>query len=203
MISALVLAAASAGAPKPVRSLSYSFTAAAASAHYSGTITADVLGGSKDGALIVSFAQKADGAPGQNFPAAVCWVYGDTRVSCNDPKALSSVETEIAHLLGRNFVDGNNLDANNHWRIAGSLGASTITDDFTVTANNNGILAITESRKTTGNEASQHDAQISYDMNRTVPLTVHYTETGSPASTVDLKLTADSLQTATPAPTKP
>jgi len=200
MISALVLAAASADTPKPLRSLSYSFTAATASAHYSGTITADVMGGSQDGALVVRFAQTASGAPGQNFPAAVCWVYGDTRVSCKDPKALSPVETEIWHLLGRNFVNGDNLDANNHWQIAGDVGSSKLTDDFTVTANNNGILAITESRKITGTGASQHDAQISYDMNRTVPLAVHYTQTGSAAGTVDLKLTADSLPAATPAP---
>jgi hypothetical protein len=199
MISALVLAAASANAPKPVRSLSYSFTDATASAHYTGTITADVMGGTQDGALVVRFAQTADGAPSQTLPASVCWVYGDTRVSCSDPKGLSSVETELAHLLGRNFVDGNNLDEKNHWRIAGSLGASKVTDDFTVTANTNGILAITEARVITGAGASTHDAQISYDMNRTVPLSVHYTQTGDAASTVDLKLVSDSLPAAKPA----
>ena len=199
MIPALVLAAASANAPKPVRSLSYSFTDAAASAHYTGTITADVIGGTQDGALVVRFAQTADGAPAQTYPASDCWVYGDTRVSCKDPKGLSPLETELAHLLGRNFVDGNNLDEKNHWRIAGSLGASNVTDDFTVTANTNGVLAITEARVITGAGASTHDAQISYDMNRTVPLSVHYTQTGDAASTVDLKLTSDSLQTAKPA----
>ncbi len=199
MISALVLAAASAGAPKPVRSLSYTFTDATASAHYTGTVTADVLGAAKDGALVVRFSQSADGAPDQNFAPAVCWVYGDTRVSCNDPKALSSLETELAHLLGRDFVDGNNLDEKNHWRIAGSFGTSSVTDDFTVTANNSGILAITESREVTGTGAAKHDAQISYDMNRTVPLSVHYTQTGAAASTADLKLASDSLQAAKPA----
>lgn len=199
MISALVLAAASASAPKPVRSLSYTFTSATASAQYTGTITADVLGVAKDGALVIRFAQNAGGAPGQTFAPAVCWVYGDTRVSCNDTKALSSVETELAHLLGRNFVDANNLDEKNHWRIAGSLGASNVTDDFTVTANNNGILAITESRETTGAGASKHDAQISYDLNHTVPLSVHYTQSGNAAGTADLKLTSDSLQSTAPA----
>jgi hypothetical protein len=196
MISALILAAASASAPKPVRSLSYTFTDATASAHITGTITADVLGGSKDGALVVRFTQTAEGA---NFPESVCWVYGDTRVSCNDSKGLSSVETELGHLLGRNFVDGNNLDEKNHWRIAGSMGTATVTDDFTVTANDAGVLAITESREITGANAAKHDAQISYDMNRTVPLSVHYTQTGDTAGTVDLKLTSDSLQTAKPA----
>lgn len=157
------------------------------------------MGGAKDGALVVRFAQTADGTPAQTLPASVCWVYGDTRVSCNDPKGLSPIETELAHLLGRDFVDGNNLDAKNHWRIAGSLGASSVTDDFTVTANDNGVLAITEARETTGTGASKHDAQIGYDMNRTVPLSVHYTQTGDNAATVDLKLTSDSLQTAKPA----
>jgi hypothetical protein len=154
------------------------------------------MGGSNDGALIVRFTQTA---PGANFPESVCWVYGDTRVSCKDPKQLSPVETELAHLLGRNFVDGNKIDEKNHWRIAGSLGASAVTDDFTVTANNNGVLAITESREITGAGASKHDAQISYDMNRTVPLSVHYTQTGDAASTVDLKLASDSLQSSQPA----
>ncbi|HET6896304.1 MAG TPA: hypothetical protein VFH72_13045 [Candidatus Baltobacteraceae bacterium] len=195
MISALVLAAASASAPKPVRSLSYTFTAAS-SATYSGTITADVMGGTQDGALIVRFAQKSDGAADKNFAPASCWVYGDTRVSCDDPKALSPVEMELAHLLGRNFIDGNNLDEKNHWRIAGPVGTAMLTDDFTVTANDNGVLAITESRKVTGSAPSAHDAQISYDMNRTVPLSVHYTQSGQTQATVDLKLTADSLAAA-------
>jgi hypothetical protein len=126
-------------------------------------------------------------------------VYGDTRVDCGkDQKNLSSVENEVARLLGRNFVDGNNLDANNHWRIAGQIGADSETDDFTVTANDNGVVSITEAREITGANAAHHTATISYDMNRTVPLSVKYTDgpAGATPASVQITLSSDSMQTA-------
>lgn len=196
MIAALVLAAATNGPVKPVRSLAYAFTVSSPASSYSGTINADVLGVTKEGVLVIRFTQNVASQPSLSYPQATCDVYADTRVDCaKDQKNLSTVETELARLMGRNFVDGNNLDANNHWRIAGTLGADSLTDDFTVTANNNGIVSITEARETTGANASHHAGTISYDMNRTVPLSVKYTE-GTASTTITL--TSDSLQTAKP-----
>lgn len=201
MIAALVLAAATSGPVKPVRSLAYAFTVSSPVSSYGGTVTADVLGVTKDGALVIRFSQTVADQPAQSFPSTACTVYGDTRVDCGkDQKNLSVVETELARLMGRNFVDGNNLDANNHWRLAGVIGADSETDDFTVTANNNGVLSITENREVTGANALHHAGTISYDMNRTVPLSVKYTDgpPGAAPTSVHVTLTSDSLQAAKP-----
>lgn len=202
MIAALILAAATSGPEKPVRSLAFAFTTTSSATPSSGTIAADVLGVTKSGALVVRFTQTSAQA-GQSLPATGCDVYGDTRVECTDAKNMSAIEMELARLLGRGFVDGNNLDANNHWRLAGPIGAGTETDDFTVTANNGGILSITETRDLTGPGAAHHAGTISYDLNRTVPLSVKYTDApaGAAPSTVEITLTSDSLQSAKPAKT--
>jgi hypothetical protein len=196
MIAALILAAAASGPDKPVRSLAYSFSVTSAASTYNGTIAADVMGVTKDGGLAVRFQQTVNGRANQSFPATQCVVYGDTRVECKDAKNISSVETELARLMGRGFLDGNNLDANNHWRLAGPLGTGSETDDFTVTANDNGVVSITESRDVTGPGASHHAGTISYDMNHTVPLSLKYTDgaTGAAPASVQITLTSDSLQ---------
>lgn len=198
MISALILAAAG-GPVKPVRSLTYAFTQTTSAARVSGTIAADVLGITKDGGLVVRFKQAGKTAP--SFPAQICTVYADTRVACANMKHLSPVEMELGHLLGRNFVDGNNLDAQNHWRLAGPTENGTETDDFTITSNHNGILSITESRTITGPHATHHAASITYDMNHTVPVHVKYTDQapGSADGAVEVRLLSDSLQSAKPA----
>jgi hypothetical protein len=197
MIAALILAAATNGPDKPVRSLAYAFTATSGATAYNGTISADVLGITTDGGLVIRFAQNVPGQTALTFPRARCVVYADTRVDCmKDQKNVSPVETELARLMGRNFVDGNNLDADNHWRLAGPLGTGSETDDFTVTANNNGILSITETREVSGPAASHHTATISYDMANTVPVSVKYTDApkgGDPAN-VQINLTSDSLK---------
>jgi hypothetical protein len=197
MITALILAAAAGGPEKPVRSLAYAFTASSAASTYSGTIQADVLGITTDGGLVIRFSQTVPGQTALTFPAAGCAVYGDTRVDCGkDQKNMSSAETELARLMGRNFVDGNNLDANNHWRLAGPIGAGAETDDFTVTANNNGIVSITETREVTGPGAGHHTGTIAYDMTNTVPVSVKYTDTpaGAGPTNVQITLTSDSLK---------
>lgn len=198
MISALILAAATSGPEKPVRSLAYAFTVSSPASNYSGTISADVLGFTKDSGLVVRFVQTATGQPGQSFPATGCTIYGDTRVECVNPKDMSSVEMELARFLGRDFVDGNNLDAKNHWRLAGPLGTGSEVDDFTITSNSNGVLSITETRDITGPGALHQAATIGYDMNRTVPLSVKYTDgaPGAAPASADITLTSDSLQTA-------
>lgn len=200
MIAALILAAAANGPDKPVRSLTYAFTVTSSASSYSGTIAADVLGITKDGGLFVRFTQTA---PGHSFPAEGCAVYGDTRVDCQDMKKISSVEGEVARLLGRDFINGDNLDAKNHWRLAGPLGSGSEVDDFTITSNNGGVLSITETRDITGPAASHHAGTISYDMNRTVPLSVKYTDgpPGAAPSSVQISLSSDSLPT--PKPAKP
>lgn len=194
MIHALILGAATAAASpatiKPVRTTVYSFSYSTPDGKHTGTIHADVLGMTQDGGLAVRFSQDVPGVTAETFAPAVCAVYGDTRVQCQKPGSLSAYETELGHLLGRGFVDGNSMDEKNHWRVAGDLAGGKLTDDFTVTSNTSGILNIQETRDyVLGGSDTHHLATITYDLNKTIPTKVHYAETG--ASKNDASVTAD------------
>lgn len=196
MIHALIIAAASSAAPasnatlKPVRTMVYSFTYSTPSEQHAGTIHADVLGVTQDGGLVVRFSQDVPGQATQTFAPAECAVYGDTRIQCQNGAKLSGFESELGHLLGRGFVDGNSMDEKNHWRVAGTMNGGGLTDDFTVTSNNAGILNINEVRDfTESGSTTHHAATITYDLNKTVPTKLHYTDAN--AAKKDLALTAD------------
>lgn len=197
MLHALILAAAGASAPaassspKPVRSMVYEFnyTTGTDKVQHSGTIHADVLGITTDGGLAIRFSEETPGDPSLTFAPAECSVYGDTRVQCSKAGALSTFENELAHLLGRNFVDGNAMDEKNHWRVAGTIDGNKVTDDYTVHSNDNGILNITETRDVTQKgETTHHTATITYDLNKTIPTKVVFTD--SAASNPQMNLTA-------------
>jgi hypothetical protein len=194
MIHALI-AATSPADLKPVRTMVYAFTYSTGSGQHQGTIHADVLGITQDGGLVIRFSQSVADQPSQTFAAAQCAVYGDTRVQCQKAGALGTYETELAHLLGRNFVDANAMDEKNHWRVAGTLGGGNVTDDFTVTSNNAGILNIKETRDVTvSGSTTHHTATITYDLNKTVPTKVQYTEANAsqPAASTTAEYTLQS-----------
>jgi hypothetical protein len=197
MVHALLVAAATSTADlKPVRSMVYAFNYSTPREQHQGTIHADVLGITHDGGLVIRFSQTVDGQPSQTFAPAQCSVYGDTRVQCEKAGALGTFENEIAHLLGRDFVDANAMDEKNHWRVAGTLSDQKVTDDFTVTSNNAGILNINEVRDiTVSGSTTRHTATITYDLNKTVPTKVQYTDANAAqpalAVTAEYRLQSD------------
>jgi hypothetical protein len=199
MMHAMLLAAAASTANlKPVRSMVYSLTYSTPTQQYKGTIHADVLGVTKDGALYVRFSQEVDGQANATVAPAECSVYADTRVLCAKSNALGGFENELAHLMGRKFINGDQLDDKNHWRIAGGAGGGSVTDDYTINSNTNGILDITEARDfVERSETTHHAADITYDLNHTVPTKVHYTDSSAANSkaavTVDIALTSDTM----------
>ena len=157
--------------------MTYAFTFTTPAQKYAGTIHTDVLGVTQDGGLVVRFTQDVPGQPSQTFAPADCAVYADTRVQCQKANALGAAENELGHLLGRKFVNGDNLDDKNHWQIAGDLGGGKLADDFTVTSNTNGILNINESRDfTVQGSTTHHTAQITYDLNKSVPTKLNFTD---------------------------
>ncbi len=196
MLHALIIAAATPTANlKPVRSMVYAFSYSTPREQHQGTIHADVLGITQDGGLVIRFSQTVDGQPAQTFAAAECNVYGDTRVQCQKAGALGSYENELAHLLGRNFVDANAMDEKNHWRVAGTLDGANVTDDYTVTSNDSGVLNIKEVRDVTASgSTTHHTATITYDLNKTVPTKVQYTDANAaqPSMAVTAQFTLQS-----------
>jgi hypothetical protein len=118
---------------------------------------------------------------------------------------LRQPELNLARFLGRKFINGDNLDEKNHWRIDFALPQhTTVATDFTITKNTGGILDIDETQKVVaGMDSMRTDGHLAYDMNRTVPLSIHEESAGTGTNsgirfTYDYKLTADSLAPAKP-----
>ena len=223
MLHAIALAAATAPTPKPLRHLEYSFHYAGtaesishyggigtalpgvgttfSSGGYDGKIYVDVLGTGQGDTLALSIRQEVPLAHSLDVASAQVLVYpsGQVDIAPNTPP-LREPELNLARFLGRKFINGDYLDANNHWRIDFDLpDRSKVATDFTITKNSGGILDITEAQKVSSAMGGmQTDGRLTYDMNRTVPLTIHEQSggTGSNAGqrfTYDYTLTADSL----------
>ncbi len=198
---ALVLVPAVAGAvtgaaQKPIRHLTYSFTytqtgdrtqhdsgiggpvsgmaVARSGAADKGQITADVMQVAGDGGLVVSVSEKANES--RSADPVTCAVYGNTNVLCDPTKKVNEEELALLRLLGKNFVDAAQIDEKNHWRVQSTGPAIDKTADFTVESNDNNVVKITESRvdKQKGAQAytSSVDGKITYDLNKTVPMTI-------------------------------
>jgi hypothetical protein len=202
MIHALVLAAAGASNnAKPLRTLVYSFTYSTPLEQNKGTVQADVLGITADGGLVVRFAQQVAGKPAETMAPAECAVYANTQIQCKTANALGMFENELGHLLGRKFVNGDVMDDKSHWRIAGGMGSGNVIDDFTVTHNTAGIATIQEVRDfTVSGTTTHHVAQFTYDLNKTIPTNLKYTDSTVGAApghemTVEYTLVSDSFDT--------
>lgn len=192
----IVAGAVTGAAQKPIRHLTYTFTYTYSSdrtQHDSGIggpvsgladsrsgsadkgqITADVMQVAADGGLVVSVSEKANES--RSAEAVTCAVYGNTNVICDPTKKVNEEELALLRLLGKNFVDADQIDAKNHWRVESTGPAIDRSADFTVEANDNNILKITEARveKQKGAHASTAavNGNITYDLNKTVPMAI-------------------------------
>jgi hypothetical protein len=228
MLAALLLAAATAAPPKPLRQLEFSFHYAGTTesiSHYSGIETVlpgvgttfssggydgkiyvDVLGAGQNDTLVLAIRQEVPLSHSLDVPSGEVLVYPTGQVDLPPNAApLRQPELNLARFLGRKFINGDYLDEKNHWRIDFTLpDKSTVATDFTITKNNGGILDITEAQKVVSAMGGmQTEGRITYDMNRTVPLTIHEQSGGMGSNaglrfTYDYTLIADSL-----APPKP
>jgi hypothetical protein len=139
-----------------------------------GTITADVMRVQPDTGLVIAIRE--DARDTRDAVPATCVVYGNTNVICDPNKKVTEEEFGLLRFLGRNFVDTSQIDAKNHWKIENSGPQVTVSSDFTIQKTDAGALQITESRitKQQGAQAfnASTDGNISYNMDRTVPLSI-------------------------------
>ena len=138
-----------------------------------GTITVEVVRQQTDGGLIVSISEQ--GEQTRRAPPATCVVYPNTHVICDPNKTIYPEEYTLLRFLGRNFVDPNALDANRHWSVTQNTSASDVKADYTIGANSNGIMQISESRKIrppSGSDTTDVQTKIAYDFARAVPTNV-------------------------------
>lgn len=184
------LLAQSAGAPTPERRLVYSFgfdvkqngevtndPGSTGAQNFSGatndmgTISVDIMSQQPDGGLFVMVSEAAQGS--RKAGPAACIVYPNTDVHCDPGKTVNNEEYAAVRYLSQKFVDPNQFDAKQHWQVKESSGPSTMSADFAVMSNNNGMMQIQENQDTkmTGAGAYESTVQskIGYDFNRAVP----------------------------------
>jgi len=188
----------SAAAPaKPIRHLSYTFTynvTTDRTQHDSGiggpasgmadskgavqdrgTIDVDVMQATADLGLLVSISEKAHET--RSAEPVKCAVYGNTNFLCDAGKKVNDEEIAVLRLIGRNFVDPDQIDEKNHWRVANDDGhGSSRTSDFTIESNDDNMLKITEQRVEKAAGASGFtittDGKIGYDLGHDVPTSI-------------------------------
>jgi hypothetical protein len=139
-----------------------------------GTIEVDVLSEQPDKGLVVKVSEHAQKT--RSSPAATCVVYGTTGVICDPHATINSEEMSLIRLLGPTFVDPNKIDAKQHWQIADTNSAYSLTSDFTISKNVNGVMTIDENRTIKQQqptiETTEVTTTIGYDLSRTLPTSV-------------------------------
>ena len=170
-----------------------------------GTLTVDVLREQKDKGLVISVSEKSDSGRHMLNPTT-CVVWGTTSTIC-DPNATPSPEViSLVRLLGSNFIDPALVDAKQHWQTSSTSTDSSYVADFTISKTVAGVMTISEDRKVDFTGAHRGNAvanaTISYDFNRSVPLSVNEISTGrvqdggdyrDVKTEISFNLTADSM----------
>ena len=180
-------------APKPLRHLVYSFTfdskqngtvpndpGTSGARTYngdvndSGTIAVDVMREGSDRGLVVVVSEQAKYS--RSADPATCAVYGNTDVACEAGKKVNTEEYALLRFLGANFVDPNKVDANGQWSVSETTGTVKMTAQYTINTNDNGALAIGETRhvEDTSQGSTTFDAQtkLNYNGPKQVPTSV-------------------------------
>jgi len=144
-----------------------------------GTIAVAVLREQPDTGLIVSISEEAHYR--RSSPAATCAVYGNTNVICDPDVHVNTEELALLRLLGSGFVDVDQIDAKNHWRVDQSGRHLSDVADFSIDADVDGILRISSIRVLREIDAigfvSTTNGTITYDDARAVPTSILEDET--------------------------
>ena len=141
-----------------------------------GTMTVQIIGKPQaDGGQVVTISEAGENI--RRAPAATCVVYGNTRAVCDPNKTVYTEEYTLLRFLGAKFVDPNALDKNKHWQVSQDSPVDNVTADYSINANNNGAMQISEVRKIRqakgGSLTTDVQAKIGYDVAKSVPTTVN------------------------------
>ena len=140
-----------------------------------GTITADVVQASTDGGLVVRVSEQAHGQ--RSASPAMCVLYGvNATAMCDANAKVNDEEMALLLVLGRNFVDPTQFDANRHWQRVQTAPNASQTTDFTAGAMKDGVLSITLQRLTSVSGAQGYkettNGSLTYNVELSVPLRV-------------------------------
>jgi len=196
LVLAPLVALAAAGSDKPIRHLAYAFTYTETSdrtQHDSGIggpasgmadstsgstdkgeILVDVLGAAKDTSLVVTVSERARDS--RSAEPVKCAVFSNTNVICESGKKVNDEELAVLRLLGAKFINTDLIDEKNHWNFGWTSTDLDRSVDFTVNANDNNMLKISEARveKVKGAQGytASLDGKIVYNLTKVVPVSV-------------------------------
>jgi hypothetical protein len=139
-----------------------------------GTITVDVLREAKDRGLVVVVSEQADYV--RSATPATCAVYGNTTVICGQNAPVNSEEYTLLRFLGANFVDPSHIDDKQQWSIAQSSGSRSVSADYTIKTNHDGVMTIEETRRiedtSVGATTTNVETKLDYNFNRLLPTSI-------------------------------
>ena len=144
-----------------------------ASTNDKGTITVDVLREQpNDHGLVVTVSEQAQ--DNRSAATATCVVFGNTDVICDPNAKINYEELTLLRFLGSNFIDPNQIDAKQHWKVGETSGTYSVSADYTIASNANGVMKIDEDRvvSPTKTETSTINSTIGYDFNRQIPTAI-------------------------------
>ena len=209
--SAFAASAAIADDAKPIRHLVYNFTVTltsdVAQQNYSGTsnasggtndrgqIVVDVVSVQPDTGLVVRVSENARGA--RSAEPAMCVTYGTGQLICDSSKKVNEEEYALLRLLGRNFINRAEIDANNHWHYGTDTSDGSESNDYTINGDRDGVLSVNFQRelKVRGPQGYTADTQgtLSYNEKMSLPVseseeTVTRAQTGESYNRLDQQI---------------
>lgn len=139
-----------------------------------GTITVDVLKEAEDHGLVVVVSEQ--GQDTRNGASVKCAVYGNTNVFCEPNKPVTNEEYTLLRFLGANFIDPGQIDPKQHWSVSQRSGSTSLTADYTIKTNDNGVMTIGEKRHlentAEGTTTSDIETTLDYNYNRLLPTSI-------------------------------
>jgi hypothetical protein len=140
-----------------------------------GTIVVDVVKEQPDKGLVVRVSEQAQKT--RSSPAATCVVYATTGMICDPNATINPEEMTALRFMASNFVDPSAIDAKQHWQIHNASPQATVSADFTIAKNADGIMTIDETRiikeQIPSIVTTDINTTIGYDFNRTVPTSIN------------------------------
>ena len=88
------------------------------------------------------------GQNGRNAEPATCVVYHDSSVLCEPQKKVTEEEFALLRFVGKDFIDATQIDAKGSWSTT-SRGPMNIANKFHIDNAKNGMITLTEARSMT------------------------------------------------------
>ena len=81
----------------------------------------------------------------RNAEPATCVAYHDSSVLCDPQKKVTEEEYALLRFIGKDFIDATQIDAKGNWSTT-SRGTTNVTNAFHIESAKNGLLSLTETR---------------------------------------------------------